>query len=85
MKLAAGHQFPAHGPCLCGQYWNNIRNVTAADLGQENIAHVGALNQNELASIEALRADEDRRIADANHAVLGGAPVSITDEVVAEK
>lgn len=73
MKMAAGHSFPQFGPCVCGQYWNNIRNCTEADLGQTGIAHVGALNAHELNSIERLRDEEDRCIEAANYEVLGGA------------
>lgn len=43
----------------CWRSWLSIRDCTADDLGQPNIAHAGALNDEELATIIKERAREE--------------------------
>jgi hypothetical protein len=62
---AGGHKFE-NGRCRCGIFWVDIRNVTYDDIGQDGIAHVGALNHSEVTSIMQLRSREDEFIAMAS-------------------
>ena len=59
---AGGHKFE-NGRCRCGIFWVDIRNVTYDDIGQDGIAHVGALNHSEVTSIQQLRSREDVAIS----------------------
>jgi hypothetical protein len=69
----AGHSFedsPSGRRCIatdcngktCFMSWLSIRDATAADLGSPGIAHVGNLNDAELASIVEERAREEAAV-----------------------
>lgn len=49
----------------CGRSWLSIRDCTALDLGEPNFAHVGALNEEELASIVEERTREETSVWNA--------------------
>jgi hypothetical protein len=72
----AGHSFsdtPSGRRCVsvdcngktCFMSWLSIRDATDADLGLLNIAHTGALNADELASIVKERAREEAAVWEA--------------------
>jgi hypothetical protein len=74
--IIAGHCFedtPSGRRCIstdcngktCFMSWLSIRDATAADLGLLNIAHTGALNDAELASIVEERAREEAAVWEA--------------------
>ena len=66
--VIAGHQF-IYGRCDCGLAWLDIRNTRQSDVGEEGIAHRGRLTEHEYEEIEAVRAEEDGRIANAMNLV----------------
>ena len=73
MSDIAGHSFDEHGRCSCGRAWVDIRNTLASDIGQQGIAHRGALNDSEYSQIAARREAEDARLSNATAAVAAGA------------
>lgn len=86
-QLIAGHEFDSLDRCkTCTRTWFQIMHVTRDQIGEDGIAHYGALNLNEYASIEARRTAERPRIwALVQGSATGSGPVArpIDDEIAA--
>lgn len=63
MTLVAGHDFDSLDRCrTCPRTWFQIMHVTQDQIGEDGIAHIGALNMPEYLSIEERRSSERRHV-----------------------
>ena len=73
-ETIAGHprSIVSQGWCVCGVLWSKLRYVTKECLGLEGYAHVGKLNERELADVEKETEAEAARIEAAMKDLAGG-------------